>query len=65
MSKKKLSLQQLQVSGLVTDINQSDLEQVKGGAVYVRGKRFTFRVRWTTVDTRVETGDKATGVTGN
>jgi hypothetical protein len=54
MSKKKSTLQQLRVSSFATGIERDDLDQVKGGAAYVRGRRFTFRVRWTTVDTRVQ-----------
>ncbi len=66
MSKKdKRSLSELQISSFATSMEREDMEQVKGGAMLVRGRRFTFRVRWTTVDTRVETGDKANGSEGN
>jgi hypothetical protein len=53
MEKKKLTLKQMQVQSFATGLQKEEMENVKGGAVYIRGQRFNFRVRWTTVDTRV------------
>jgi hypothetical protein len=53
MAQKKLTLKELQVSSFATQLEKSDLDEVKGGAAFIRGRRFNFRVRWTTVDTRV------------
>ena len=60
MSKKKSTLQQLRVSSFATGLEKEELENAKGGAAFVRGRRFTFRVRWTTVDTRVEMSEANT-----
>jgi hypothetical protein len=54
MSKKKSTLKDLRISSFATQLEKSDLDQVKGGAAYIRGAKLTFRVRWTTVDTRAE-----------
>ncbi len=65
MSKKKSTLAQLRISSFATDLDRKDLEQVKGGAAFVRGRRFTFRVRWTTVDTRTQTDSGIDRTGGN
>jgi hypothetical protein len=61
MSSKKLTLKQMQVNSFATDLQKEEMENVKGGAVYIRGQRFNFRVRWTTVDTRAEVSEANSG----
>lgn len=54
MSKKVLPLDEIRLQSFVT-VLEADLQQhIKGGYVSVKGKRFTYRTRWTSVDTRAE-----------
>ncbi|MCS7035223.1 MAG: pinensin family lanthipeptide [Saprospiraceae bacterium] len=52
MKKTKLTLQQLQLESFVTALEPEQMVQVKGGRYEIRGRRFTYRTRWTSVDTR-------------
>jgi hypothetical protein len=54
MKKEKLTLQELQVQSLVTTLNDDQMGQLKGGFTIVKGRRFNFRTRWTSVDVRGE-----------
>ncbi|MBK8554716.1 MAG: hypothetical protein IPL65_02575 [Lewinellaceae bacterium] len=53
MAKEKLTLKDLQVTSIVASLEEQQLHDIKGGYV-IKGKRFTYRSRWTAVDTRVE-----------
>jgi hypothetical protein len=53
MSKEKLKLSELKVQSFVTSLEETQMEQIKGGAI-IKGRRYGMRSRWTSVDTRVE-----------
>lgn len=57
MKKQKISLDELKVESFVTKLDEKDMSKVKGGFMKVRGHRFTYRTRWTMVDTRAESGE--------
>ncbi|MBK6929845.1 MAG: pinensin family lanthipeptide [Saprospirales bacterium] len=57
MAKSKLSLTDLQVNSFVTTLDDGQMNRVKGGYYIVRGRRFTYRTRWTSVDTRSDESD--------
>ncbi len=52
MSKKKITLQELQVKSFMTELEEEQLSQIRGGAAFLKGRRFHYRTRWTSVDTR-------------
>ena len=55
MAKDKLTLTELKVESCVTSLTGDQLEKVKGGALTVNGRRNNYVIRWTAVDTRVQT----------
>lgn len=63
MAKEKLKLEDLKVQSFLTALEQEQLENVKGGAI-IKGRRYTFRSRWTSVDTRVEADNAANNSQG-
>lgn len=65
MKKKKISLETLQVKSLVTKLDEKEMDKVKGGVMKVRGQRFTYNTRWTSVDTRSEPGGDLQIFNGN
>lgn len=54
MKKEKLTLEDLRVQSFVTTLGDEQMNQLKGGFTIVKGRRFNFRTRWTTVDVRGE-----------
>ena len=58
MAKEKFTLTELQVQSFVTSLNQEEMSHVKGGYMTVKGRRFNYRTRWTSVDTRVDMTDQ-------
>jgi hypothetical protein len=52
MAKPKLSLTDLKIKSFVTTLDEEQMNHVKGGFYIIRGRRFTYRTRWTSVDTR-------------
>lgn len=54
MKKEKLTLEELQVQSFVTTLNDEQMGHLKGGFTIVKGRRFNFRTRWTSVDVRGE-----------
>lgn len=54
MKKEKLTLEELKVQSFVTELNDDQLGHLKGGFTIVKGRRFNFRTRWTSVDVRGE-----------
>ncbi|MCC6463095.1 MAG: hypothetical protein IT260_21675 [Saprospiraceae bacterium] len=38
----------------MTTLDEGKMNQVKGGIYIVRGRQFTYRTRWTSVDTRAD-----------
>lgn len=54
MKKEKLTLEELRVQSFVTTLGDEQMNQLKGGFTIVKGRRFNFRTRWTTVDVRGE-----------
>ena len=54
MGKEKFTLADLQVQSFITSLDQKEMSQVKGGYMIVKGRRFTYRTRWTSVDTRAD-----------
>ena len=54
MAKEKFTLTELQVKSFVTSLDQEEMNQVKGGYMTIKGRRFSYRTRWTSVDTRVD-----------
>ena len=55
MAKEKLSLTELKVESCVTSLTGNQLGMVKGGAVTISGRNHHYVIRWTAVDTRVQT----------
>ena len=49
MEKEKLTLEELKVQSFVTTLNDDQMNQLKGGFTIVKGRRFNFRTRWTSV----------------
>lgn len=54
MKKKKSTLESLKLDSFVTSLENGEMENVKGGFIKVKGRRYTYSVRWTSVDTRVD-----------
>ena len=54
MAKEKLTLEELKVQSFITALGDDQMNQVKGGFTIVKGRRSTFRTRWTSVDIRAE-----------
>lgn len=54
MEKEKLTLTELKVESFVTKLDDTQMNQVKGGFYIVRGRQHTYRTRWTSVDTRAD-----------
>ena len=52
MAKSKLTLSELQVKSFVTTLDEAQMNQLKGGFYVIRGRRFSYSTRWTSVDTR-------------
>jgi hypothetical protein len=52
MAKTKLTLAELQLHSFVTALEPEQMTEIKGGRYEIRGRRFTYRTRWTSVDTR-------------
>lgn len=57
MAKEKLTLSDLKVQSFVTTLEHDQLNQVKGGYMIVKGRRYTYRSRWTFIDTRSDVND--------
>ena len=55
MAKEKLTLADLKVESCVTSLSENQLDKVKGGYITVQGRRHNYTIRWTAVDTRVQT----------
>lgn len=52
MAKSKLTLSELQVKSFVTTLDEAQMNHLKGGFYVIRGRRFSYKTRWTSVDTR-------------
>ncbi len=65
MGKEKFTLADLQVQSFITSLDQNEMSQVKGGYMIVKGRRFTYRTRWTSVDTRADTSMMAAPAPGS
>lgn len=55
MAKEKLTLNELKVQSFVTTLEASQMNQVRGGYMVVRGRRYGYNTRWTFIDTRSNT----------
>ena len=53
MAKEKYTIDTIKVESFATTLDENQLSTVKGGYV-IRGRQYTYRSRWTSVDTRVE-----------
>lgn len=53
MAKEKRSLSDLKVQSFVTALGDEQMNRLKGGYI-VKGRRYTYRTRWTAVDIRAE-----------
>lgn len=62
MAKEKIKLDDLKVQSIVTSLEEGQMETLKGGKEVV-GRRRTYTVRWTMIDTRVQ-ADSLTGLNG-
>ncbi|MCB0525793.1 MAG: pinensin family lanthipeptide [Saprospiraceae bacterium] len=54
MAKKKFTISDLKIESCVTSLSGDQLGKVKGGAAIVKGLRHSYTIRWTAVDTRVQ-----------
>jgi hypothetical protein len=62
MAKDKLKLNDLKVQSIVTSLEEGQMQTLKGGKEVV-GRRRTYSIRWTMVDTRVQ-ADSLAGFNG-
>jgi hypothetical protein len=62
MAKEKLKLNDLKVQSIVTSLEEGQMQTLKGGREVV-GRRRSYTVRWTMVDTRVQ-ADSVSGFQG-
>ncbi|MFN0037117.1 MAG: pinensin family lanthipeptide [Saprospiraceae bacterium] len=62
MAKEKLKLKDLKVQSIVTSLEEGQMQTLKGGKEVV-GRRRTYNVRWTMIDTRAQ-ADSLTGFMG-
>lgn len=53
MSKKKLKIEDIKVQSIVTSLEDGQMQTLQGGREVV-GRRRTYTVRWTMVDTRAQ-----------
>lgn len=53
MAKDKLKLNEIRLQSIVTTLEDGQMQTLKGGKEVV-GRRRTYIVRWTMVDTRVQ-----------
>jgi len=47
------------MESFVTALQSDQMHQIKGGIYIIRGRRFTYRTRWTAVDTRSDSSESA------
>lgn len=52
MAKEKRSIGELKVESFLTTLDADKMNMVRGGAMLIRGRQYTYRTRWTLVDTR-------------
>jgi hypothetical protein len=64
MAKKKLKLNDLKVQSIVTSLEEGQMQTLKGGREVV-GRRRSYTVRWTMVDTRVQSDSLGGFLGGN
>ncbi|MFN0173670.1 MAG: pinensin family lanthipeptide [Saprospiraceae bacterium] len=64
MAKEKLKLNELKVQSIVTSLEEGQMQTLKGGKEVV-GRRRNYSVRWTMVDTRVQTDSVGSHIGGN
>jgi hypothetical protein len=62
MAKEKLKINDLKVESIVTSLEEGQMQTLKGGKEVV-GRRRSYTVRWTMIDTRVQ-ADSAAGFSG-
>ncbi|MBL7808114.1 MAG: pinensin family lanthipeptide [Saprospiraceae bacterium] len=53
MAKDKLKLDDLKVQSIVTSLEKNEMQTLKGGKEVV-GRRRSYNVRWTMIDTRTQ-----------
>lgn len=53
MAKDKLKIDDLKVQSIVTSLDKNEMQVLKGGKEVV-GRRRTYTVRWTMIDTRTQ-----------
>ncbi|MBC7778369.1 MAG: hypothetical protein H7246_23255 [Phycisphaerae bacterium] len=64
MAKEKLKLKDLKVQSIVTSLEEGQMQTLKGGKEVV-GRRHSYTVRWTMIDTRVQLDSLASFHGGN
>lgn len=62
MAKEKLKLKDLKVQSIVTSLEEGQMQTLKGGKEVV-GRRRSYSVRWTMIDTRAQ-ADSLSGSNG-
>jgi hypothetical protein len=62
MAKEKLKLEEIKLQSIVTSLEEGQMQTLKGGKEVV-GRRRTYNVRWTMIDTRAQ-ADNLAGFTG-
>jgi natural product precursor len=60
MAKEKLKLSDLKVQSFVTSLDDKQMNHLKGGYT-VKGRRYSYRTRWTAVDTRADANNLMSG----
>ena len=64
MAKEKLKLNDLKVQSIVTSLDEGQMQTLKGGKEVV-GRRRSYTVRWTMVDTRTQADTNLDFIGGN
>lgn len=64
MAKEKLKLNDLKVQSIVTSLEEGQMQTLKGGKAVV-GRRHSYNVRWTMIDTRAQSDSIAGFNAGN
>ena len=60
MAKKTLTLKELKVESFATSLTREQMTNTKGGIYTIKGRRYSYNVRWTGIDTRADYEEAAT-----
>jgi hypothetical protein len=61
---KKFTLDELKVDSFATKLTTQQMSNTKGGIFIIRGRRYTYSVRWTAIDVRIPPESNSENVGG-